>query len=272
VEIFIPSAVEIYDPEYMVLFPSGVTRLDGDKALLYVSYELPEEERELAVFRRQRFFLGLLNRLGEKNEALKNPAETQIYRGLMSSGMSQRARQRLFDEFAGIDMSRTTVQSVGGNFREVSGQRLLFPDYDGTLIKDIIRQTLGRLTRQLEGSLSERVFTVEILNGSGVSGLAGRTAEVLRSFGYDVISIGNASRDDYAATEIIDHSGYEDMAKAFGDTIRCGKIRYESSVPGAADPADTGMEMDPQNFEYRADFTLILGKDFNFDGRHVTGQ
>jgi anionic cell wall polymer biosynthesis LytR-Cps2A-Psr (LCP) family protein len=261
VEIFIPAPVEIYDRENPVLFPSGAVRLDGDKARLYVSYELPDEERELAVFRRQRFFLGLIKRLGEMNGVLKNPAAARIFQSLLTTDMNLRTRIRLFDEFAGLDTDRTNVQSVGGNFREVSGQTLLIPSYDGNLVKDIVRQTLGVLTRQLEGSFSDRVFTVEVLNGTAVNGLGGKTADLLRGFGYDVISIGNADRNDYEKTEIIDRSGYDEAAKTFGGIIRCGNILTETPVQ---DNQDTEL-----NLDYRSDFTLIIGKDF--DGRYVLG-
>jgi anionic cell wall polymer biosynthesis LytR-Cps2A-Psr (LCP) family protein len=264
VEIFIPSPVEIYEEAPPILFPSGVTRLDGDKAQVYVTYVLPEETSEVAHFRRQRFFLGFIKRLGESNEVLKNPSVAQIYQSLLKTNMNQRARTRLFDEYTGINMERISIQSVGGNTRDVSGQTLLFPYYEGNLIKEIVRQTLGALTRQVEGDLTERVFTVEVLNGTATNGLAGRTAELLRSFGYDVISIANAEQHDYESTLIIDRSGYENMVKTFGDIIRCKNIRYESL------DRDT-LEMEPslQNFEYRSDFTLIIGRDFN--GRYVTG-
>jgi anionic cell wall polymer biosynthesis LytR-Cps2A-Psr (LCP) family protein len=268
VEIFIPSPVEIYDKEKSILFPSGVARLDGDKARLYMTYELPDEGRETAVFRRQRFFLGFMKRLGEMNGALKNPVVSQICYSLFSTDMNPRTRIRLFDEFAGIDTDRTNIQSVGGNVREVSGQTLLFPSYDGSLIKEIVRQSLGGLTRQTELSLNERVFTVEVLNGTVVNGLAGRTAELLRGFGYDVISVGNADRSDYEKTEIIDRSGFDEVVGILGDIIRCRNIRSESPV--SDNPADN-LEgtLNIQNFEYRSDFTLIIGRDFN--GRYVSG-
>jgi anionic cell wall polymer biosynthesis LytR-Cps2A-Psr (LCP) family protein len=264
VELFIPSPAEVWLGETPVRFPSGINRLDGDKAAAYVRYELPDEDREMAAFRRQRFLLGLLKRQGEKNEMLQNPVMSRMYHSFLNTDMSQRARIRLFNEFAGIDTDRINIQSVGGNLREVSGQMLRIPFYDGNLVKEIVRQTLGALTRQAEGSVSERVFTVEILNGTAVSGLAGRTAELMRSFGYDVISIGNADRDSYEKTEIIDRSGYEDVVKTFADIIRCGNIHFES--PLRENPEG---ELDIQSLEYRSDFTLIIGRDFN--GRYVTG-
>ncbi|MDR1900173.1 MAG: LCP family protein [Treponema sp.] len=264
VDILIPSPVEIYGEDGPVLFPSGKIRLDGDKAALYVTYELGDEEKEQGVFRRQRFFLSLMKRIGEIHESLHRPPVFRLYQSLFSTDMNQRTLQRLCDEIAAVDMDRTNIQSVGGNVREVSGQTLLFPYYDGSLIKEIVRQTLGALTRQAEGALGERVFTVEVLNGTGINGLAGRTAELLRGFGYDVISIGNAERQDYERTEIIDRSGYEDVARTMAEIIRCTNVRSESPLP---DPLE--MELNMQNFEYRSDFTLIIGRDFN--GRYVGG-
>jgi anionic cell wall polymer biosynthesis LytR-Cps2A-Psr (LCP) family protein len=264
VEIFIPSWVAVYDEASPALFPSGVTRLDGDKAKVYITYRLLEEDGDIVTFRRQRFFLGLIKRLGEKNDALKNPAVSRMFQSFIKTGMNQRTQMRLFDELAVIETDRININSVGGSAREVSGQVLLFPHFDGSLIKQIVIQVMGVLTRQVEGSLTDRVFTVEILNGTGAPGLAGRTADLLRSFGYDVISIGNADRNDYTATEIIDHSGYEEMVKNFADIIRCTNIRFEDPVPEEVSP-DMGMQF--QNFEYKSDFTLIIGKDFN--GRYV---
>lgn len=266
VEIFIPTSVEIFDKENTIIFPSGVRRLDGDKTRSYVTYELPEEERELASFRRQRFFLGFIKRMGEKVEYLKEPSVAQLYGPLMKTAMTHRTRTKLFDELAKIDLDRVNIQSVGGTTREVSGQMLLFPLYDGSLIKEIVRQSLAALTRQVEGTLTERIFTVEVLNGTTTAGLAGRTAELLRGFGYDVISIGNADHSDYEATEIVDRSGSGDVVRNFADIIRCRNIRSEVSAP---ESLELGIEIDIQNLEYRSDFTLIIGRDFN--GRYVSG-
>jgi hypothetical protein len=251
----------------MILFPYGKTRLDGDKALRYITYELPEEDREIAYLRRQRFFSALIKRLGEKTGYLKKPAVAQLYQPLLKTSMDQRTRTRLFDELARIDTDRVNIQSVQGSTREVSGEPLLIPLYDGNLIKEIVRQSMAALTRQNEGAVSDRVITVEILNGTAVTGLAGRTADLLRGFGYDVISIGNADRNDYETTEITARSDYDSMARTFGDVIRCRNIRFDAQ---GAEDIEQEITINMQNLEYRSDFTLIIGKDF--DGRYVTGR
>jgi hypothetical protein len=261
VEIFIPTPVDEYHDGH-ILFSSGITRLDGDKAKIYLTYELPEENDELINFRRQRFFIGLIKRLGEQNQFLENPQAAGVFRSLIKTGINARTHMRLFGEFAGIDADRVSIQSVGGNVRMISDQLLIFPYWDGNLIKEIVRQTLGSLIRPTENTMGDRVFTVEILNGTMVSGLAGRPAELFRGFGYDVISIGNADRNDYEKTLIIDRSGYQAVARSFGELIRCTNIQFDSPIQ-----ANPEIDLEMQNFEYRSDFTVIIGRDFN--GRFV---
>ena len=260
VEVFIPSAVNVHHNGY-ILFPSGINILDGDKAKTYLSYELPDESSELINFRRQRFFLGLIGRLGEKNDFLNNPQVARVFRSQLRTGISQRNQMRLFDAFSNIDIDRISVQSVGGSVREISGQLLIFPHWDGNLIQEIVRQTSVGLTLTSDNMLGDRVFAVEILNGTTIGGLAGRTAELFRGFGYDVVSVGNADRNDYERTLIIDRSGYEQIARAFGEIIRCTNLRLDA-------PHHERPEVDFTSHEHRSDFTLILGRDFN--GRYVT--
>jgi anionic cell wall polymer biosynthesis LytR-Cps2A-Psr (LCP) family protein len=261
VELVIPSRIELLDEEPPLLFPEGRVVLDGEKAMSYAAYRLAEEDADTVNARRQRFFLGLLKRLGEQNDYLKSRGVESFFHSLMRSNANTRMRMRFFDELVNLDTDQIGVQTVAGMSREVSGQILILPYYDGNLIKDVVRQSLAGLTRNTEGVLAGRVFTVEVLNGTLTAGLAQRTGELLQGFGYDVITVGNADAGDYEKTEIIDRSGYEDMAAAFAEVIRCKNIRFEA----------VGSEyLDTQNLEYKADFTLIIGRDFN--GRYVTGQ
>ncbi|MDR2314609.1 MAG: LCP family protein [Spirochaetaceae bacterium] len=265
VEIFIPNAIEIYGEE-MLLFPSGNARLDGDKGIQYIEFELPEETQNDINLRRERFFLGLLKNLGEKNVLLKNPAVAHYFYPLLKTGMSSITRRRLFESLSALDIDRISIQSVAGTYREISNQKLLMPYYDGTVIKDVVRQAQRSLEQKNQGTLTERIFTVEILNGTTTNGLASRTAELIRGFNYDVIATGNAERNDYEKTEIIDRTGLENVAATFAGIIRCTNTRFESKIPG--EDVDPGISV--RTAEYRADFTLIIGKDFN--GRVVTGN
>jgi hypothetical protein len=263
VEIFIPTRVFHRDDDNIILFPSGMTVLDGDKAGLYAAYSLPHEDAEMEVFRRQRFFLGLLNRKNQMNYRFENRELARLYFSFFRTSMSQRTLRYLYNELVNIDTSRINIQSVGGNLREVSGQMLVIPHWDGNLIREIVRQTLGTLTRDIGDYSIERTLTVEVLNGTAVNGLAGRTAEMLRSFGYDVISIGNAEFNNHESTVIIHRSGDERTVRAFGDLIRSTNIHREAVSLDELEDL-----MINQNIELRADVTLLLGRNFN--GRYVT--
>ena len=262
VEIFIPSPVSYRDDGKVILFPSGITVLDGDKAGVYATYSLPDEDSEMEVFRRHRFFLGLLNRQIQMNEMLENPAVAKMYYSFFRTSMNQRTLTQLFGEFVYIDTNRTNILSVGasGSLKEVSGQMLIIPRWDG-IVKEIVRQTLGALTSEVEDHFIDNTLTVEILNGTATTGLAGRTAEMLRSFGYDIISVGNADRSDYENTVIIHYTGDDAMAKAFADVISCTNIINET----VSTEDSKGETLQP--LDYKADLRLIIGRDFN--GRYV---
>jgi hypothetical protein len=175
--------------------------------------------------------------------------------------MNRLTQKKLLESLAGLDIDRLNMQAVSGNYREVSGQRLLMPYYDGTVIRDVVRQAQRSLEQKTQGTIVERIFTVEILNGTTTTGLANRTKTLIHGFNYDAIATGNADRDDYDNTEIIDRTGLENVANSFAEVIRCKNIRFEPKLPDGSDP---------ESAEYRADFTLIIGKDF--DGRIVTNS
>ena len=265
VEIFIPAPVSQINDNELILFPSGMTVLDGDKAGSYATYSLYDEDREMEIFRRQRFFLGLFERWIRMKESIKDSTSENLFYSFFRTSMNQRTLLRLFEEFSYLNTSRINIQSVGGNTREVSGQMLIIPHWDGNLVKEVVRQTLGTLTRQAEDVSNERTLTVEVLNGTAVNGLAGRTAEMLGSFGYDIISIGNADRSNYDSTVIIHRMGDDNLVQSFADVIRCNNIRRELDI--SSEPENF---TDFQNIEYKADITLIIGRNFN--GRYVTGN
>ncbi len=256
VDVFIPDAVVAYDQKDRVLLPAGSVRLDGRKALTYLNYQLPDEDESLPIIRKQRFTLSLLKRFGESYRFLMSKPVQPFFLSLLRSNVDARSFARLFEEIAQVDVDRINVQRVQGNLRDVSGVQLLFPYYDGSLIKDIVKQALASLVRDSDGWSADRVYTVEVLNGTPMQGMARKTAELLQGFGYDAVKIGNADRSDYTETSIIDRTGDGKAARLLAETIRCESISVEANADGGDGGFDDGV-----------DFTLIIGKDFN--GRFV---
>jgi anionic cell wall polymer biosynthesis LytR-Cps2A-Psr (LCP) family protein len=264
VEINIPEAVADFQQIPPVLLPAGRVALDGDKAAAYIGYHTPDDDTEQLSLKREAFFLSLMKKIGEKQALLSHPGLKKYFYASLKTTMPPHTIDRFFETLSRIDTTRVTTQTVSGSYRDVSGERLLFPYYDGNLIKDIVNEALSGLTRVSDSVGGDRVFTVEVLNGTSTTGLAGRTAELLRGFGYDVINVGNAGNTQYDKTMVIDRSGTEEFGRLFADLIRCETIQAES---GDNDIDDEGIGRGEENTSYQADFTLILGWDFN--GRYV---
>jgi anionic cell wall polymer biosynthesis LytR-Cps2A-Psr (LCP) family protein len=251
VEMFIPSAVDESGPP-RILLPLGTTLLDGDKLLQFASYVPKDEDDASAAARRQRLFQGFLRAIARQSDWLTRPDVFPTWSASIKSNLGSEGLLHFVKGLARLDIDHFLMQRITGTKRVVDRQTLLFPHYDGDLVRDIVKQTLNALTTTGTGSTD--VHTVEILNGTTVKGLAGRAAEILGSFGYDVVSVGNADRSDYGDTRIVSRSSNPEVAKSLGGVIRCTNIGPDDGSLGSSD----------------AEITIILGADFN--GRYVLGH
>jgi anionic cell wall polymer biosynthesis LytR-Cps2A-Psr (LCP) family protein len=255
IELFVPTPIDSLGPP-RVLLPSGAVILDGDKAVQFAAYRDPDEGDADAAARRQKLFQSIFRRIGEKSAWLARGDVFPSFKNSLRTNLGAESLKRLLPELAKLDADRLVLQRVTGAYKNVDGKRLLFPHYDGELVRDIVKQTLNALASSLSSSPADKIFTIEILNGTPTKGLAKRAAEIFQSFGYDVVSISNADREDYASTTVIDRFSNAEAAKNIGNVIRCSNL---VSRP-AGDPVE-GTKAD-------ADFSIILGKDFN--GRYIS--
>lgn len=84
---------------------------------------------------------------------------------------------------------------------------------------------------------------VEVRNGSGIAGAAGRTTEFLRDAGFDVVDFGNADRFDHERTVVVDRVGHPRRAREVAAALR--------GVPIRTDP-DSSLFLD---------VTVVIGED-----------
>jgi polyisoprenyl-teichoic acid--peptidoglycan teichoic acid transferase len=248
VELFVPNPVEMTDPANTVLLPSGSVVLDGLKMKEYVSYVDPNEPELERLSRTQKSFQSVLHRIGQKATLLHDSRVYSMFRRNVRTNLSDRALKRMMDEFAQIDTDKIVPQHISGNRKKIDDQSLLFPYYDGELVKDIVKQTLSALANSKVLPEEERIVTIEILNGTKTSGLAKKTADLFQSFGYDVVSFDNADTTDTDKTAIVDRIGKSDIAASLADVIKCKNIKTQADSVAS----DTMI-----------DFTIVLGKDFN---------
>jgi anionic cell wall polymer biosynthesis LytR-Cps2A-Psr (LCP) family protein len=246
--VFIPNSVRTIQNGTPLFLPSGAVVLDGQKMLSYIQHVDADRPEAETVARRQAVFTSLIKRVGERKDFVFRDEVFKFFAGRFRSNLSKESLHHLFGELARLDTERIVLQRLTGTPRVVEGIPLLFPHYDGELVRDIVKQTLNALLNAEAIAVSDKVFTIEILNGTTTRGLAQRTAEIFQGFGYEVVSVGNASSTDIARTRVIDRHGDPAAASTLANVIRCTEVESQSAVPR------TGAS---------ADFIIILGKNFN---------
>ncbi len=232
------------------LLPSGQIRIDGDKIVTYLTYD--NEDDSDKQLRAQNAVVAFYKALNENQNEMFSKDVFKFYEQRMRANIGSDDLLNLLQTVSQIDAERLFPQVITGSQRVVDGETLLFPQNDGQLIKEVLKQTVSAL---ITDTTFSRVYALEIQNGTTIQGLAGNTASLLRSTGYDVTSVINAEHSDHTETYIIDHIGNEEVSKALGDFIRCSNIVQE----------EVGSQ---EGFRNRlVDFTIVLGTDF--DGRYV---
>jgi anionic cell wall polymer biosynthesis LytR-Cps2A-Psr (LCP) family protein len=239
-------------PEAMRI-PNGDVVLDGRKIVDYVSYTQEGERDRERIARHQRAVVGIMDRVGEKADLLSGRVAGTILSGALETNLDRGAFVSLAEVLSQMESERVITRQVEGTVRNVetdgADEALLFPHQEGRWLKESVRQVVQNLTTEEALRDENIVIKLEILNGTSTTGLASRTAELFRSYGFDVVMVGNAQRQDVERTLIVDRVGNEIFANRTADIIRAGAIEREP---------------DP---ELGVDVTVVLGEDF--DGRYV---
>jgi hypothetical protein len=248
-ELFIPNPVDADIEGRHVLLPSGSVVLDGDKIRDFISYREEMENEVDYVGRKQRFLQAFLKEIAE-TDLLSQKSAFSVFRSNMDTNLSPRALSSFVEQMKKLDNEKIVFQRVLGSTRVVDGKELLFPHFDGQLLKEIVKQTMETISSQEPFAEDELTVAIEVLNGTNVSGLARRAANVFQSFGYDVVSVANADSSDYQKTVILDRKGKIEVAQRVAKLIRCQRVysRLEESS------------------DLTTDVTIVLGTDF--DGRY----
>jgi hypothetical protein len=132
-----------------------------------------------------------------------------------------------------LDLSKIKTEMVPGKPEYINNASYWIADEDAL---DIMVDNLIRSKEYIENDK----YYITILNGNGVSGVATKTADELKKYGFNINDISNADRYDYEDT-IIYYKEDEKVANGIQEILG-GEV--ESSE------------------EIEADFKIILGEKF----------
>jgi calcineurin-like phosphoesterase len=102
--------------------------------------------------------------------------------------------------------------------------------------------TLHSLTRQP----SSETLQIDVQNGSGIQGIAGKVMEYLRANGFDVVEMGNFATSDIKTSMVIDRAGNMRNAKRVAQNLGISEKYVIQQI----------------NKNYFLDATVVVGKDY----------
>lgn len=228
---------------------AGEQTMDGATALRYVRSRKTTSDFDRN--RRQQQILLALRQKVISRGTLANPA--RVTRLLQTMGDSVQTDMsvdemlrlaELAEDVSGDDITQAQLTADEDNyltFSNMYGQSVLVPtsgDFDE--IRKYVRSLL------VDGYIKDEGARISILNGTHITGAAETTANILRSYGYDVVNIDNASDQDYEQTVIFNYNSDKPY------TLRYLENRFDVRARRQQADADAP--------EY--DIEIVIGSDY----------
>jgi LCP family protein required for cell wall assembly len=242
------------------VFPAGVQTISGAEALKFVRqrHGLPRGDFDRIV-RQQVFIAGVLRKmlsdevmldLGKQRELVEAASRSlTIDQGL---DLFQLAEQMQSVTAGSIEFQ--TIPYVGTD-RDAQDRSIIRLEDEDTLhefFADLSAEpeAPAESTPAAPETVAPSVVTVDVLNGSGTSGLAAQAAGALETAGFAVGTTGNADSPDHDTTLVRYAAGDEALAATLA-----------AAVPGAV--------LEESEDATSGTVQLVLGSDFNGVGQAV---
>ncbi len=212
----------------------GKQKLNGEQVVGYSRFR-HDEEGDLGRIRRQQQVIAALTKQLKSQARLDTiPRLTRVFQKNVDTDLALSKMLALGRLFRGVDKNALHTARLEVSDAEVGGAMVLIPQTEAN--QALVRKLL---TNPEDLPLSE--LTVEVLNGSGISGAAGQAATLLEQKGFHVVYVGDASKD-YAHSEVVDRVGSARACKRMTEIVpaRVEKGKPEPSMP---------------------DLTLVIGRD-----------
>jgi polyisoprenyl-teichoic acid--peptidoglycan teichoic acid transferase len=231
VDVIVPKT--IYDDEYptedygtqIFYLEAGKQHLNGETALKYVRTRNVDDDYGRAR-RQQDVIRGVVDKVlrADMLPTLLTKLPRLLY--TMSSSIETDIPPAMQLEFASY-IRETPLQEVrqlvldsayGEETYSEEGAWILLPDR--TKVRSALAKFFepGPIVRSKDATnvVNPAWIRVEVLNGTGQPGVAARTRELLESQGWQVVSIGDADRNDYVSTLIINYGIPHELVEKVG--------------------------------------------------------
>ena len=199
------EALQGGEKESGVLLPEGRERLTGLALYRYFLSAILSEPPWDQLKRQQKVLAGIWKGMTQKR-SWQWPKMIRILSPYLKTDLSWRELTAVREELAGYDFAEMKTLILPGKEKIIGGVLCWAPDKKA--LKDVVRLlNEGYLVKPAQ-------VQVEVLNGSGVEGLAAKAAALLEREGFAVVRTGNADHFNYTVTEVIALGETVDKARA----------------------------------------------------------
>jgi len=176
----------------------GRQRMDGLTALHYVRWRNDPRGDFVRIEHQQKFARALIDQSGSILNAFKIPQLVNIVSSSVQTDMSMADMLSYSGHVKSVNQNNLTTITLPGAAGEVDGTSYVIPDWEKVeLIMDLVRNDKP-LDEALAMEIQSYDISAKVLNGSPTEGVAGEISDFLSNKGYQVVSVGNADKNDYA--------------------------------------------------------------------------
>jgi polyisoprenyl-teichoic acid--peptidoglycan teichoic acid transferase len=270
---FVDRQYPTYNLGYQTIrFDEGPNHFDGETALKFARsrYGNNGEGSDFARAKRQQKILDAVRNRVLSTGTLLNPAKVNGLLGTLGNHVGTNIElwemERLIEFAKKYDSEQLSTRVLDDTAKGL----LKFGSTPGA--GSILLPRAGQFQYQEIHQLADRIFdeqfieqeeaTIEVYNGTGVSGLAQRVATDLEQVGFDVVRIANAPTGEFERSVIHDRTDGQKpyTLRALINDFKANVSTIDVTIPPISDE-DEMTDLDTDT-EERGDFVLIVGTDY----------
>ena len=208
VDLYVPQDMKHtdYAGELFIDLKEGQQHLDGDKAEQFVrfrSYPNGDVDRVAA---QQVFLRAFADKLLSPSIITKIPKLVSIVFNSITTDINLTEIPQYYQYINNFNGENISFHILPGEGRYEGGASYFFPDLDAldAVIQEVFFDTVPAGQEPVEEEVViDKEVSITILNGSGITGAAGRARDQLVEQGYTVSEVGNYQTHDVVTTMVI---------------------------------------------------------------------
>ncbi|AOT72775.1 LCP family protein [Geosporobacter ferrireducens] len=238
------------DPPLKIDLKKGVQVLNGDKAMQFVRFRKGYADQDLGRIKAQQTFMrALADKLLEPQTIIKLPKIAKTFSTYVATDMPVSTITAYALKANGVSMDNIEMLTIPGAPKMVSGVSYYIPDTNKikTIMTDLFQNTLENtqpVNKVEDLSEFKSDVTIEVLNGSGISGVATDVSNKLKAEGYNIVNVDTIKGIKYSQTHIYD---------------RKNKMAEAKKIAKILDIKDVEKDI---YLQAEADITIIVGSDY----------